>query len=76
MRLAFPTTGGFTLKIKCGICHSWGLFGGVVLHPQTRRPTTRCTTCRDGVDDDLVGKNPIEKTYKPPMLSNKQEENQ
>lgn len=60
------------MKIKCGICHSWGLFGGVVLHPQTRRPTTRCPTCRDG-GGVLVA---VKKSYKPPMLSKKQEENQ
>ena len=59
------------MKIKCGICGSWGLFGGAVLHPQTRRQTTRCLNCRDGVCLSRT-----EKTYKPPMLSNKQEENQ
>ena len=39
-----------TEKIKCGICHSWGLFGGTTLHPQTRYPTSRCTTCRENAE--------------------------
>lgn len=43
------------MKIKCGICGRHGLFGGAVLHPRTRRPTTRCSRCRD--DEAVSRKN-------------------
>jgi len=59
------------LKIKCGICHEWGLFGGVILHPKTGWQTTRCTTCRD----EVVVSRQL-KTYKPSTTSEKQEEKQ
>ena len=60
------------MKVKCGICGLWGLYGGVVLHPRTTRQTTRCATCRD--DEVVVSRQ--EKPYKPPTISTKQEEKQ
>lgn len=58
------------MKIKCGICGRRGLLGGAVLHPRTRRPTTRCSKCREGVCLSRP-----KKDYKPLSDSTKQEEN-